>query len=73
MQDGGPNDADGQVNAQVVDPSGIGTLNSTPAPVTSSGGGGGGAMGYLGLLVLLVRLFVSVFKRDKRFDTAFSR
>ena len=73
MQDGGPNDADGQTNAQVADPSGIATLNDVvPTSPESSSGGGGGSFGLMGLLVLLLRLFHGVTRKEN-IDTASAR
>lgn len=64
IEDGGPNDADGEVNSAILDPGSLGTLSVAPvAPTTttptatgvhSSGGGGGSAgLGLLGMLLLL--------------------
>tara|TARA_R110002072_G_scaffold9584_1_gene46361 strand:- start:17450 stop:30334 length:12885 start_codon:yes stop_codon:yes gene_type:complete len=41
IQDGGANDADGQVNGTVVDPGGVATpIPASPTPPAASGGGG---------------------------------
>jgi hypothetical protein len=56
LEDGGPNDADGEANASVVDPGGVGTARSVNYETSGGGkkGGGGGAAGIelLGLLGL---------------------
>lgn len=63
IQDGGANDADGEPNGTVVDPSGLATPVSAPPtppeppviPPTESGGGGGGG-GFDPLLILMLLL-----------------
>ena len=64
VSDGGPNDADGERNGIVVDPSAVGR-----SAVSSGGGGGGGTLGYTTLSVLLLVLLMSlslIGRRDGR-------
>ncbi|WP_250656256.1 cadherin-like domain-containing protein [Alkalimarinus coralli] len=76
IEDGGPNDVDGEVNAAISDPGAIGIANATATPtggtgasgstsVQSSGGGGGSFGGlFMGLLLLLAGAHrVSAFGR----------
>ncbi|MAM00175.1 MAG: thrombospondin type 3 repeat family protein [Alteromonadaceae bacterium] len=53
IQDGGPNDADGEPNGTVVDPGGVGVIAGLDNEGTVKTSGGGGAMGFGSLLVLL--------------------
>ncbi|MFK8017910.1 MAG: choice-of-anchor U domain-containing protein [Gammaproteobacteria bacterium] len=46
IEDGGPNDTDGEANGTIVDPGGVGRIADTPAPpqvqfVTNGGGSAG--------------------------------
>lgn len=50
IEDGGPNDADGQSDGVVVDPGGVGTAANVPYQTT----GGGGATGAPMLLLMLM-------------------
>ena len=66
IQDGGPNDADGEVNGTIVDPGGVASQKEeveppvivTPAPAPSSGGGGGSTDPILLLLCLSLLLTI---------------
>ena len=42
IEDGGPNDADGEANGTIVDPGGVAAPRPAAAAEPSSGGGGGG-------------------------------
>ncbi|AZZ92667.1 tandem-95 repeat protein [Hahella sp. KA22] len=54
IEDGGPNDADGLVNAAVEDPGVVAVDKRTPSDIDSEGGGsGGGAINWTLLLALL--------------------
>ena len=70
ITDGGPYDSDGEVNGNVVDPTGIGTGIPSEPTIQSEGrrGGGGGAIGVSDMLILLgalVLLIVSTRQRKK--------
>ena len=57
IEDGGPNDADGEINGAVNDPGGVATALFEPIEVTTKGKGGAGSMSeslviLLGLLAL---------------------
>ncbi|GLQ33341.1 beta strand repeat-containing protein [Litoribrevibacter albus] len=62
ISDGGPNDADGEVNGVIVDPSGVATVSSeasgeslsAPKGQPSGSGGSFGFWAILGLLALLI-------------------
>ncbi len=56
IEDGGPNDADGETNRHIEDPGGVATLKST---TTTSGGGGGGGSTDLWVLLLLTALAIA--------------
>ncbi len=53
IADGGPNDADGEVNGFVVDPGGVGTASRVDFKTSGGGKRGGGGSAGLGLLALL--------------------
>ena len=56
IQDGGPNDADGEVNSRVVDPSGVGSLGTVTVRSSRSGGSlSFWAIALLGLIALSFR------------------
>lgn len=63
IEDGGPNDEDGEANGVIVDP---GAISSAPSSIVTAGGsagsaaGGGGAMNYM--LLLLGLLFAACRK-----------
>lgn len=60
IEDGGPNDADGKVDGNIVDPGGVGV--AIPSTVTS--GGGAGSAGF-GLFSLIASLSGLAFMRRK--------
>ncbi len=57
IEDGGPNDVDGEANGSIKDPGGVGMVgwerNETRGGGGDSGAGGGGAFGWPALLALL--------------------
>ncbi len=55
IEDGGPNDADGIANGSVIDPGGVGNLEST---AISSSGSGGGSFGWSWIMVLIGMLIM---------------
>jgi len=79
IEDGGPNDADGQANGVIADPSGVAepvptestpTSSGTTPPVASASGGGGGCSmrsgsNDWGLVVLLLFLCVQISLRHR--------
>lgn len=52
LEDGGPNDADGQVNGAIVDPGGVGENPPSEPRVRRGGGGALGLPGLFGLLCI---------------------
>lgn len=51
IEDGGPNDADGQADGNIVDPGGVGV--ALPSSITSSGGAGSAGFSLIGLIASL--------------------
>jgi len=69
IQDGGPNDLDGEANGQVSDPGGIAVppaVSQSPGSSNNSGSSGGGGGGHLGLLTLIVLGVVTLRRRFAR-------
>lgn len=67
IEDGGPNDADGQANGTISDPGGVTTILSTAGGSQSNGGGGGAfSMWLLSILVFFTMLFQSVRRSHER-------
>ena len=67
LQDGGANDADGVVNGRIVDPLGVGAMQTNGGGSTGGGtassGGGGGSFGWTQLLLSLTVLGVALRRR----------
>ncbi|ABC29956.1 RTX toxins and related Ca2+-binding protein [Hahella chejuensis KCTC 2396] len=61
IEDGGPNDADGLVNAAVEDPGVVAVDKRTPSDIESEGGGSGG--GAINGTLLLALLGLSILSR----------
>jgi OmpA-like transmembrane domain len=64
IEDGGPNDSDGQANGSVVDPGGVGVLSD--AVVTGKSKGGGGSFDLWTLLAALGVFTLRTLQRHKR-------
>jgi len=64
IEDGGPNDADGLANGEVIDP-GVVAVVIDPTTFEVSGGGSGGSLGWP-LLTLLLSVSVVVRQRPKK-------
>jgi len=63
IEDGGPNDADGQANYLIKDPGGVGERAVTTITITKSSKGGG-AMEWFGLIVLMLMLGMHLIRRN---------
>jgi len=63
IEDGGPNDADGDANGTIVDPGGVGVLAGLDNAGELKTSGGGGAAGVAGILALLG---LGVLRRKQR-------
>jgi hypothetical protein len=61
IEDGGPNDADGQVNNAISDPGGVGVMQPTSVKVTGSG-----ALGIPALLTLLLAWLGGRYSKIRR-------
>jgi hypothetical protein len=72
IEDGGPNDSDGRKNGVIVDPGGVAAAAVATDPVTSvsttdsSGGGGSGGSIDLVTLILMIGLYLSLYRRNLR-------
>jgi len=71
VEDGGPNDADDRKNGVFADPGGV-ALAVAADPVTSvstdsGGGGGGGSIDFI-TLIMLIGLYLSLYRRKLRIE-----
>lgn len=67
LQDGGPNDTDGEANGRIRDPGGAAVAPAAPEePLPTGKSGGGGAMGPTLLIGLLGLALSSVLQRRRR-------
>ncbi|MEJ2406167.1 MAG: FG-GAP-like repeat-containing protein [Candidatus Thiodiazotropha sp.] len=65
IEDGGPNDGDGDANGSIVDPGGVAVQSTDSSDSSSSGGGGGGGLDSL-LLMLLSGMLLASFISGRR-------
>jgi hypothetical protein len=67
LQDGGPNDTDGEANGRIRDPGGAAIAPAAPGePLPTGKSGGGGAMGPALLVGLWTLALLSVLQRRRR-------
>ena len=71
LSDGGPNDADGQVNGVIVDPSGVAVVNTSnqeppPPPKPTSSSGGSGQIPWPLLLMLTLLGLVRIHQKREQ-------
>jgi hypothetical protein len=76
LQDGGPNDADGERNGVVVDPASVlipQTINGQPSSaVSGSSSGGGGSADFILLLLMSGILAVLFYRRSRQYNRPIS-
>ncbi len=61
IEDGGPNDGDGDANGSISDPGGVAVKSTDTSTPSSSGGGGGGSLDSLLLMILSGMLLTTLF------------